>query len=141
MPAECDVPLRPGWFYHVKEDDYVKSPDELFDLYFKSVGRSCALDLGLAPRPDGTSYHARHRHQTSDHHLGPVCPALSEIGVYLEPEQATLPAVKRDTKGWVHFDNLSPRTELRMTTDGTEPDRTSAPYTAPFNMSAGGVLK
>lgn len=49
MPAECDVPLRPGWFYHASQDTLVKSPDELVDLYFKSVGRGANLDLGIAP--------------------------------------------------------------------------------------------
>lgn len=49
MPAECDVPLRPGWFYHATDDDKVKTPYMLFDLYFRSVGKGAALDLGLAP--------------------------------------------------------------------------------------------
>lgn len=49
MPAECDVPLRPGWFYHAKDDNKVKTAYELFDLYFKSMGRGAGLDLGLAP--------------------------------------------------------------------------------------------
>lgn len=48
MPAECDVPLRPGWYYHASQDNQVKSPNELFDIYFKSVGRGAALDLGIA---------------------------------------------------------------------------------------------
>ncbi|HEY8397778.1 MAG TPA: alpha-L-fucosidase [Flavihumibacter sp.] len=48
-PAECDVPLRPGWFYHPEQDYRVKTPEYLFDLYFKSVGRGGALDLGLSP--------------------------------------------------------------------------------------------
>jgi alpha-L-fucosidase len=48
-PAECDVPLRPGWFYHPEEDDKLKTPAQLLDLYFKSVGRGASLDLGLAP--------------------------------------------------------------------------------------------
>jgi alpha-L-fucosidase len=49
MPAECDVPLRPGWFYHSTQDDKVKTPAQLMDLYFNSVGRGACLDLGLAP--------------------------------------------------------------------------------------------
>ena len=53
IPAECDVPLRPGWFYHPEQDHQVKSPDQLFDLYLKSVGRGAALNLGLAPNTDG----------------------------------------------------------------------------------------
>lgn len=47
MPAECDVPLRKGWFYYPAERP--KTPAALFGLYLKSVGRSAGLDLGLAP--------------------------------------------------------------------------------------------
>jgi alpha-L-fucosidase len=53
MPAECDVPLRPGWFYHASQDEQVKSPYTLLDLYYKSVGRGANLDLGLAPDRTG----------------------------------------------------------------------------------------
>lgn len=49
IPAEADVSIRPGWFYHVNEDDKVRSPENLFDLYFKSVGRGASLLLNLAP--------------------------------------------------------------------------------------------
>ena len=53
MPAECDVPLRKGWFFHPSENNTVKSPEKLFDIYLKSVGRGGALDLGLAPDTRG----------------------------------------------------------------------------------------
>ncbi len=53
IPAECDVPHRPGWFYHPEQDHQVKTPDELFDRYLKSVGRGAAFNLGLAPNTDG----------------------------------------------------------------------------------------
>ena len=53
MPAECDVPLRPGWFYHSSQDEQVKSAYTLLDLYYKSVGRGAGLDLGLAPDKSG----------------------------------------------------------------------------------------
>lgn len=53
MPAECDVSLRPGWFYHKSQNGQVKSPYTLLDLYYKSVGRGANLDLGLSPNQDG----------------------------------------------------------------------------------------
>lgn len=53
MPAECDVPLRKGWFFHPVENETVKSPEKLFDLYLKSVGRGGCLDLGIAPDTRG----------------------------------------------------------------------------------------
>lgn len=49
IPAECDVALRPGWFYHADQDGKEKSPATLLDLYYKSVGRGACLDLGLSP--------------------------------------------------------------------------------------------
>jgi len=52
-PAECDVPLRPGWFYHPEQDERVKTPEQLFDIYLRSVGRGGALDLGIAPDTRG----------------------------------------------------------------------------------------
>lgn len=53
MPAECDVPLRPGWFYHASQNPQVKTPSELLDLYYESVGRGAGLDLGLSPDQRG----------------------------------------------------------------------------------------
>jgi len=49
IPAECDVSIRPGWFYHAAEDDKVKSPQQIFDLYLKSVGRGANLLLNVPP--------------------------------------------------------------------------------------------
>ena len=49
IPAECDVSIRPGWFYHANEDDKVKSSEQLFDLYLKSVGRGSNLLLNVPP--------------------------------------------------------------------------------------------
>lgn len=53
IPAECDVSIRPGWFYHAAEDDKVKSPEELFDLYLKSVGRGANFLLNVPPDQRG----------------------------------------------------------------------------------------
>lgn len=47
VPAECDVSIRPGWFYHEKEDNKVRTPEDLMDLYFSSVGRGGSFLLNL----------------------------------------------------------------------------------------------
>jgi alpha-L-fucosidase len=48
-PAETDVSIRPGWFYHADEDSRVKSPERLVKLYDESVGRGTNLNLNLPP--------------------------------------------------------------------------------------------
>lgn len=53
MPAEVDVSIRPGWFYHESEDSLVKTSDELFDIYLKSIGRGSTLLLNVAPDKRG----------------------------------------------------------------------------------------
>lgn len=49
IPAECDVSIRPGWFYHAKEDASVKTPEALMRLYLQSVGRGANLLLNVPP--------------------------------------------------------------------------------------------
>jgi len=49
IPAEVDVSIRPGWFYHPEEDSLVKTPEELFDIYLTSVGRGSTLLLNVPP--------------------------------------------------------------------------------------------
>lgn len=49
LPAECDVSIRPGWFWHEKENARVKSPADLLDLYYRSVGRGAGFLLNVPP--------------------------------------------------------------------------------------------
>jgi alpha-L-fucosidase len=49
LPAEVDVSIRRGWFYHPAEDRSVMSNARLMKLYFESVGRGCNLILNVPP--------------------------------------------------------------------------------------------
>jgi len=48
-PAETDVSIRPGWFYHTTQDKEVKTPEKLLDIYFSSVGYNSVLLLNIPP--------------------------------------------------------------------------------------------
>ena len=53
VPAEVDVSIRPGWFYHASQDDRVRTPENLLKLYLESVGRGANLLLNLPPDQRG----------------------------------------------------------------------------------------
>jgi len=77
-PAETDVSIRPGWFWHAAQNKQVRGADNLLGLYFTSVGRNSKLLLNVPPNRDGlfdvpdlaalTGFHAR-KHALFAHDL------------------------------------------------------------------------
>ena len=56
MPPECDVSIRPGWFWHEAENEKVKTSRELLTLYYDSVGRGASFLLNVPPDRRGLIY-------------------------------------------------------------------------------------
>ena len=53
IPAEADVSIRPGWFYHPEQDEMVKTPEDLVDYWFTSAGKNSGILLNVPPTPEG----------------------------------------------------------------------------------------
>ena len=53
IPAECDVSIRPGWFWHEAENARVKTPAQLMSLYYQSAGRGATFLLNVPPNRQG----------------------------------------------------------------------------------------
>jgi alpha-L-fucosidase len=52
-PSEVDTSIRPGWFYHSEQDDKVKTPEKLEQIYYSSVGMNASLLLNIPPDKRG----------------------------------------------------------------------------------------
>ena len=58
IPAEVDVSIRPGWFYHADQDVEVRTPDNLMKLWLNSVGRNAGILLNIPPDRRGLFHDA-----------------------------------------------------------------------------------
>lgn len=50
-PAEINMSIRPGWFWHPEEEPH--SLERLFQTYLTSVGANCCFHLNLPPNTEG----------------------------------------------------------------------------------------
>src|SRR5213075_2093132 len=71
----------------------------------------------------------------------PVCLALSDIGIFKEPEQMEVPVVKRNSDGKVTMTTNFPVNQIRYTTDGSEPTANSILYDGEFFLPNKSILK
>ncbi len=53
IPGEADVSVRPGWFYHSSQDEFVRTPQNLVKLWFNSIGKNAGFLLNLPPTREG----------------------------------------------------------------------------------------
>lgn len=51
VPSEIDMSIRPGWFWHEREEPH--SLERLFQTYLASVGANACLNLNIPPNRDG----------------------------------------------------------------------------------------
>ncbi|MBR5528271.1 MAG: alpha-L-fucosidase [Clostridia bacterium] len=74
--AEVDTSIRPGWFYHKEQDNFVKSPKQLIDLWFDSVGKSAIMLLNFPPDRRGLIHETDSKNAIEAHRI--ISRALSE---------------------------------------------------------------
>ncbi|MDR0525948.1 MAG: alpha-L-fucosidase [Spirochaetaceae bacterium] len=84
-PAEVDVSIRPGWFYHPEEDDKVKSLETLLRFYETAIGGNAVLLLNIPPDTEGR-IHEQDRRRLSE--LGKRLKAIFSRNLLDEPGTA-----------------------------------------------------
>ena len=86
-PAETDVSIRPGWFYHPHEDQRVKPLTTLLDYWFAAVGGNAVLLLNVPADRRGRI-------------AAPDAAVLADLGAYLRATFDTDLAAGRATKSY-----------------------------------------
>ncbi len=89
-PSEIDMSIRPGWFWHEKEEPH--SLEKLFRVYLNSVGANCCLNLNLPPDRNGRidirdQKRLRELRELLDQELGKELPASVEKAPHSRPTQ------------------------------------------------------
>ncbi|MDE5756182.1 MAG: alpha-L-fucosidase, partial [Clostridia bacterium] len=83
-PAEVDVSIRPGWFYHKSQDKAVRNIKNLLKIYYTSVGGNSILLLNAPPDRRGLL----HENDVK---------RLQELGKHIKESEAQLLKVKSIT--------------------------------------------
>lgn len=52
-PAEVNVSIRPGWFYHKSQDRMIRSLNNLMNIYYTSIGGNSLFLLNIPPDTRG----------------------------------------------------------------------------------------
>src|SRR5690554_8236405 len=53
QPAETNTSIREGWFYRDDTNQKVRSADDVFDIYERSVGGNSIFLLNIPPNREG----------------------------------------------------------------------------------------
>jgi alpha-L-fucosidase len=119
-PAEADVSIRPGWFYHPAQDAQVRTVDNLVDLYCSSVGRNSKLLLNVPPTPTGLL------HETDVARLAGMRRALDTtfaVDVASGGDHSVINAGPSSAHVFVNFRVAQTFSKARMTEDVTQGQR------------------
>ena len=129
-PAECDVSIRPGWFYHEKEDSKVKTVEDLCNLYYKSVGHNATMLLNFPVDKDGlihpidsanaVNFHRKIRQELSVNLLKGITPKVdSQQGKHIgknitDGQYDTFWASKKKKDAYIEFQLGKPKSITRL---------------------------